>query len=189
MIHKGSNVPNALIEGSLLYSNTTRKIYQIGGFFYADNDDGVRTNSIVSLPVLACASIPYTNAIQPGYLQDSTLSSAAVWEFDVDKQVWEKSSLDNGIGLARSGAAAYCDASGTGKSFVFQGYLQRRSGMEKVQAALTVNTMFNCEQFILSKSEVRFNVLMYMEIAVSGMLQLDMNTVSTSVLSNISTPS
>lgn len=104
---KGPGVPNALIESSLLYSASTRKVTQIGGWF------------------------SYNSQADPGYVPDNEIPESSIWEFDIDSESWGQAT---GIGypgygqkVERPGAAAYCDAPTLNKSFVFEGHVWRRS--------------------------------------------------------------
>jgi hypothetical protein len=106
VIDKGPSVPNALIEGALWYSQITRKIYQLGGWF------------------------SYNSVSDPGYLAESALPPSAIWEFDIDTQTWEMSNfsyVNTGNKVDRPGASANCDAPTLNQSFIFEGYVQQRS--------------------------------------------------------------
>ena len=106
-ILKSPDVPNGLIEGSLWYSSAARKIYQLGGWF------------------------SFNSQTDPGFMQLPNIPESAIWQFDIDSQIWSKftdfDSIDLGNKIDRPGAAAYCDAPSLNKSFVFEGYVQQRS--------------------------------------------------------------
>lgn len=143
VIDKGPNIPNGLIEGALWYSKVTRKIYQLGGWF------------------------SFNNVADPGYITDAQLPASAIWEFDIDLKTWAKSAfnyVNTGTKVDRPGAAANCDAPSLNRSFIFEGYVQRRS--DYAYKNYTVSSMFKF---------------------LEGMLQLDTNT-SPPTLTNISVP-
>ncbi|KAE9364056.1 hypothetical protein N431DRAFT_489847 [Stipitochalara longipes BDJ] len=144
VLDKPPDVPNALIEGTLWYSQITRKIYQLGGWFSTNNQ------------------------ADPGYI--AKVPESAIWELSIDSYSWEKSSftvVNTGSKIDRPGAANACDAPSLNKSFIFEGYVQKRSDAD--YANYTVNSEFK-----------------YLE----GMLQLDTNPSNTPpVLSNVSVPS
>lgn len=109
-LRKPSYVPNSLIENSLLYSASTRKVTQIGGWF------------------------SYNTQTDPGYVPDDGLLPPSIWQFDIDSETWSNASdtmiSGNGKSLERPGAAAYCDALTLNKSFVFGGQVWRRTDPE-----------------------------------------------------------
>lgn len=121
VIDKGPDVPMGLIEGALWYSKVTRKIYQLGGWF------------------------SFNNVADPGYITDAQLPSSAIWEFDIDLKTWAKSVfnyINTGTKVDRPGAAANCDAPSLNRSFLFEGYVQRRSDYD--YRNYTVSSMFKC---------------------------------------------
>jgi hypothetical protein len=123
VIDKGPSVPNALIEGALWYSQITRKIYQLGGWF------------------------SYNSISDPGYLAESALPPSAIWEFDIDTQTWEKSNfsyVNTGNKVDRPGASANCDAPTLNQSFIFEGYVQQRSDIA-YQNYSSNNGEFKCK--------------------------------------------
>ncbi|OHE99462.1 hypothetical protein CORC01_05262 [Colletotrichum orchidophilum] len=144
-IFKSPDVPNGLIEHALWYSKATRKVYQLGGWF--------SFNSIEN----------------PAYIADKDLPEPAIWEFDVDGGGWSKSDdfsvSNNGEIVDRPGAAAFCDASTLNRSYIFEGYVQKRSSPENAAYA--------------SSSDFRF---------LEGMLELDTAERSQPKLTNISVP-
>ncbi|KAI9683890.1 MAG: hypothetical protein M1829_004225 [Trizodia sp. TS-e1964] len=105
-IPKPVGVPNGLIEGALWYSRAARKIYQLGGWFSFNNQES------------------------PIYLDQSLIPPSAIWEYNVDNQAWSQTSFtlsNTGVKIDRPGAASYCDAPSINQSFIFQGYVQKRS--------------------------------------------------------------
>ena len=69
-------------------------------------------------------------AANPGYVTDSAIPESSIWEFDIDQETWTESSFKNvntGTKINRPGAAANCDAPTLNQSFIFEGYVQRRS--------------------------------------------------------------
>lgn len=100
-------VPNSLIENSLLYSASTRKITQIGGWF------------------------SYNTKTDPSYVPNDALLPLSIWEFDVGSETWRTASdvvaFGNCERLERPGAVAYCDALTLNKSFVFGGQVWRKT--------------------------------------------------------------
>lgn len=123
-IGKGPTVPNTLIEGTLWYSRMTRKVYQLGGWF-SFNVQSVQDN--------------------PGYVQDSAIPESAIWEFDIDQETWAQSNFNDvntGAKINRPGAAANCDAPTLNQSFIFEGYVQRRSDHDYIN--FTVSSEFQC---------------------------------------------
>lgn len=119
---KGPQIPNALIKGTLWYSQATRKIYQLGGWF------------------------SFNNIADPGYITDAQLPSSSIWEFDIDAQKWAESAftyVHTGSKVNRSGAAANCNAPGLNMSFIFEGYVQRRSDTDYKN--FTVSSQFQCK--------------------------------------------
>lgn len=106
-ILKGPQVPGSLMEHALWYSQTTRKIYQIGGWWSASNPE------------------------DPGFKELRQIPEAEIWEFDIDSEVWSKATdlalVNFKHKVQRPGAAAYCDAPALNKSFLFQGYSEQRS--------------------------------------------------------------
>ncbi|KAK0118628.1 hypothetical protein ONS96_011719 [Cadophora gregata f. sp. sojae] len=142
-IHKGPQVPNALIEQTLWYSQITRKIYQIGGWF------------------------SFNSQTDPGFIELKNIPESAIWEFDIDTQLWKQSEFsyfNTGNKVERAGAAANCDAPSLNMSFLFEGYVQQRSDADYT----------TYEQSSTFK---------YLE----GMLQLNTNT-APPTLTNISVP-
>ncbi len=122
MINKGPNVPNALIENALWYSRATRKIYQLGGWF------------------------SFNNNANPAYITDAQLPESSIWEFDIDAQTWAQSSftlVNTGDKIDRPGAAANCDAPSLNQSFIFEGYVQKRSDHDYMN--YTTSADFKCE--------------------------------------------
>lgn len=116
-LDKPPNVPNALIEGTLWYSQITRKIYQLGGWFSTNN------------------------VADPGYI--ANVPESAIWELSIDSQTWKQSSfslVNTGKKVDRPGAANACDAPSLNKSFIFEGYVQHRSDAD--YANYTVNSEF-----------------------------------------------
>lgn len=109
-LRKPQYVPNSLIENSLLYSESTRKVTQIGGWF------------------------SYNTQTDPGYVPDDAILPPSIWAFDIDSETWSNASDTLTIGdekiLERPGAAAYCDAPTLNKSFVFGGQVWRRTDPE-----------------------------------------------------------
>ncbi|KAJ3938676.1 uncharacterized protein N0V96_011407 [Colletotrichum fioriniae] len=144
-IFKSPDVPNGLIEHALWYSQTTRKIYQLGGWF------------------------SFNSPNNPSFIADPNIPEPAIWEFDVDGGRWSKSIdfqvSNNGEIVDRPGAAAFCDASTLNRSYIFEGYVQRRSS--PANAAYTASADF------------RF---------LEGMLELDTAERSQPKLTNISVP-
>ena len=121
-VDKGPNVPNALIEGALWYSGITRKVYQLGGWF------------------------SFNSVSDPGYITDAQIPESAIWEFDIDGQTWTQSEftlVNTGSKVDRPGAAANCDAPTLNQSFIFEGYVQRRSDHDYIN--YTVSSEFKCE--------------------------------------------
>ena len=130
VLDKPPDVPNALIEGTLWYSQITRKIYQLGGWFSTNNQ------------------------ADPGYI--AQVPESAIWELSIDTHSWEKSSFDvvnTGSKIDRPGAANACDAPALNKSFIFEGYVQRRSDAD--YANYTANSEFKCIFIICLLSEPR----------------------------------
>jgi hypothetical protein len=125
VVHKGPDVPNALIEGALWYSSITRKVYQLGGWF------------------------SYNSKSDPGFVV--TPLPPAIWEFDIDKQTFAQSVLtmnDTGVKVERPGAAAYCDAPSLNKNFIFEGYVEARSDPAYISTyGLGSSIDFKCEFF------------------------------------------
>jgi hypothetical protein len=123
-IHKGPSVPNGLIEHALWYSRATRKIYQLGGWFSFNNVDN------------------------PAYITDAQLPRSAIWEFDIDAETWVQSSfnlVNPGDKVDRPGAAANCDAPSLNQSFIFEGYVQKRSDYD--YRNYTASSQFSCTRF------------------------------------------
>ena len=113
-ILKGPRVPSSLMQHALWCSRATRKIYQIGGWRSASNIDN------------------------PGFKQLTEIPEAELWEFDVVKKEWTRSTdlvIKNRGKLQRPGAAAYCDASSVNRSYLFQGYVEQRSDKEYIDYA------------------------------------------------------
>ncbi|OLN96473.1 Kelch repeat-containing protein-like protein 2 [Colletotrichum chlorophyti] len=144
-VFKAPDVPNGLIEHALWYSASTRKIYQLGGWFSFNNDEN------------------------PAFIADKDIPEPAIWEFDVDEERWSKSDdiqiSNNGEIVDRPGAAAFCDAPSLNRSYVFEGYVQRRSS--------PANAGYS------GSSDFRF---------LEGMLELDTADRSEPKLTNISVP-
>ncbi len=159
VIDKPPNVPNALIEGTLWYSQITRKIYQLGGWFSTNND------------------------ADPGYITDAQVPESSIWEFDIDSHTWAQSNfsvVNTGSKIDRPGAANNCDAPSLNRSFIFEGYVQKRSDHDYIN--YTTNSEFKCKWCDWGKwtgADLR--------TVLEGMLQLDTNT-SPPTLSNISVP-
>ncbi|TDZ32659.1 Kelch repeat-containing protein [Colletotrichum spinosum] len=143
-VFKAPDVPNALIEHALWYSPATRKIYQLGGWFSFNGDSN------------------------PAYLADKRLPEPAIWEFDIDAERWSMSNdfniSNNGHAVDRPGAAAFCDAPSLNRSYILEGYTQRRTSPANAQYG--------------SSSDFRF---------VEGLLELDTSQ-SRPQLTNISVP-
>ncbi|KAL2064700.1 hypothetical protein VTL71DRAFT_3838 [Oculimacula yallundae] len=143
VIHKGPQVPNGLIEQTLWYSQITRKIYQLGGWF------------------------SFNSQTDPGFTELAKIPPSAIWEFDIDTQLWKQSAFNyvsTGSKVERSGAAANCDVPSLNMSFLFEGYVQQRSDAEYTTYERSSTFKF-----------------------IEGMLQLDTNT-SPPTLTNISVP-
>jgi hypothetical protein len=120
VIDKPPDVPNALIEGTLWYSRVTRKIYQIGGWF------------------------SFNSFGDPGYI--ANVPQSAIWEFAIDTKTWVQSAfnlVNTGNKVERPGAANSCDAPSLNKSFIFEGYVQRRSDADYVN--YTAVSEFKCK--------------------------------------------
>ncbi|KAL0937221.1 Kelch repeat-containing protein-like protein 2 [Colletotrichum truncatum] len=111
-IFKAPDVPNGLIEHALWYSESTRKIYQLGGWFSFNNQEN------------------------PSFLATNNIPEPAIWEFDIDTERWSKSTdfriSNNGEIVDRPGAAAFCDAPTLRRSYIFEGYTQQRSSRANV---------------------------------------------------------
>lgn len=110
-IQKGPDVPGSLMEHALWYSQSARKIYQLGGWWSA------------------------SNVQNPGYKDLKEIPEAEIWEFSIDTKTWKKTTdlvLKNFKSgkVERPGAAAYCDAPALNQSFIFQGYSEQRSDKE-----------------------------------------------------------
>jgi hypothetical protein len=119
VLDKPPNVPNALIEGTLWYSQITRKIYQLGGWFSTNNEE------------------------DPGYI--ANVPESAIWEFFIDSHTWAQPSfslINTGRKVDRPGAANACDAPPLNKSFIFEGYVQKRSDAD--YSNYTTNSEFKC---------------------------------------------
>jgi len=125
VIDKPPQVPNGIIEGILWFSNNTRKIYQLGGWF------------------------SFNNVADPAYIQDSNLPTSTIWEFDIDQKAWDilnYTGVNTGDKVQRMGAAANCGSGmqgGGNLSWGFEGYLQRRSDWETRN--FTVSSEFQCK--------------------------------------------
>jgi hypothetical protein len=122
VIDKPPNVPNALIEGTLWYSQITRKVYQLGGWFSTNNN------------------------ADPGYITDAQVPESSIWEFDIDSRTWAKSDfslVNTGSKIDRPGAANNCDAPLLNRSFIFEGYVQKRSDHDYIN--YTTNSEFKCK--------------------------------------------
>ncbi|GJC84711.1 kelch repeat-containing protein ARB_01230 [Colletotrichum liriopes] len=146
-VFKAPGVPNGLIEHALWYSASTRKVYQLGGWFSFNSDEN------------------------PAYIADKEIPQPATWEFDIDTKRWSKADnfevLNNGEIVDRPGAAAFCDAPALDRSYIFEGYTQRRSS--------PANAAYG------PSSDFRSKVL-------EGMLELDTTDRSQPKLTNISVP-
>ncbi|TQN67030.1 Kelch repeat-containing protein [Colletotrichum shisoi] len=145
-VFKAPGVPNGLIEHALWYSASTRKIYQLGGWFSFNSDES------------------------PAYIADRDIPEPAVWEFDIDTERWSRADgwdvvSNNGGIVDRPGAAAFCDAPALNRSYIFEGYTQRRSS--------PANAAYG------ASSDFRF---------IEGMLELDTVDRSRPRLANISVP-
>ncbi|KAF9875115.1 kelch domain-containing protein [Colletotrichum karsti] len=144
-IFKSPDVPNGLIEHVLWYSENTKKVYQLGGWFSFNSEQN------------------------PAYLADENMPEPAIWEFDVGNKRWTMSKdfdiSNNGEIIDRPGAAAFCDAPTLNRSYVFEGYVQHRSGPANTQYA--------------QSSDFRF---------LEGLLELDTADKSQPKLTNISVP-
>lgn len=66
-----------------------------------------------------------------GYVQTPSIPPSAIWEFDVDTELWTKETefhdVNTGTKIDRPGAAAHCDAPSLNQSFVFEGFVQQLS--------------------------------------------------------------
>ncbi|KAI8174353.1 hypothetical protein K4K53_009048 [Colletotrichum sp. SAR 10_77] len=142
-IWKAPDVPNGLIEHAMWYSQTTRKVYQLGGWWSSNNNEN------------------------PAYIDD--FPDPAIWEFDIDTERWAKSTdfevSNNDHIVDRPGAAAFCDAPTLNRSYIFEGYTQRRSSPENSQYTPSMDFRF-----------------------LEGMLELDTADKSEPKLTNISVP-
>ncbi|KAK5653711.1 hypothetical protein OQA88_8742 [Cercophora sp. LCS_1] len=111
-ILKGPQVPGSLMEHALWYSQTQRKIYQLGGWWSASNSE------------------------DPGFKELRQIPEAEIWEFSIDSSTWSKATDLSLVNfrhrLQRQGAAAFCDAPALDKSFIFQGYSEQRSEKEYI---------------------------------------------------------
>lgn len=127
-VQKGPDIPIGLIESSLLYSPSTRKLTQIGGWF------------------------SYNSQTDPGYIPDNEIPAPSMWDFDIDSETWDQATGNGYPGYAqkveRPGAAAYCDASTLNKSFVFEGHVWRRSAPAYNDYVLGED--MNCERVVSS---------------------------------------
>ncbi|CZR68786.1 uncharacterized protein PAC_18685 [Phialocephala subalpina] len=145
-IHKPPGVPPALEDSALWYSTETRKIYQLGGWFSRNG-----------------------NPSTAGYLPESAIPRAAIWEFDVDAELWSQETdfINNGTGkkIDRPGAAAHCDAPTLNQNFIFEGFVQQFSDPDYANYTL-------------------YDTFKYIE----GMLRLDTSQPEAPVLTNISIP-
>ncbi|KAF6826412.1 hypothetical protein CPLU01_09697 [Colletotrichum plurivorum] len=121
-VFKTPDVPNGLIEHAMWYSESTRKIYQLGGWFSFNSEQN------------------------PAYITNKAMPEPAVWEFDIDAERWAKSEgfevSNNGEIVDRPGAAAFCDAPSLNRSYVFEGYTQMRSGPANAQYAASSDFRF-----------------------------------------------
>jgi hypothetical protein len=120
VLDKPPDVPNALVEGTLWYSQVTRMIYQLGGWF------------------------SFNGFAEPGYI--ANIPQSAILEFAIDSKTWAKSAsnpVNTGNEVERPGAANPCDAPSLNKSFIFEGYLQRRSDADYVN--YTAVSGFKCK--------------------------------------------
>ncbi|KAI8295104.1 Kelch repeat-containing protein [Colletotrichum sp. SAR 10_98] len=142
-IWKAPDVPNGLIEHAMWYSQTTRKVYQLGGWWSSNNNEN------------------------PAYIDD--FPEPAIWEFDIDTERWAKSTdfevSNNDHIVDRPGAAAFCDAPTLNRSYIFEGYTQRRSSPANSQYTPSMDFRF-----------------------LEGMLELDTADKSEPKLTNISVP-
>ncbi|KAF0324478.1 kelch domain-containing protein [Colletotrichum asianum] len=142
-VWKAPDVPNGLIEHAMWYSQTTRKVYQLGGWWSSNNNEN------------------------PAYIDD--FPEPAIWEFDIDTERWAKSTdfevSNNDQIVDRPGAAAFCDAPTLNRSYIFEGYTQRRSSPANSQYTPSMDFRF-----------------------LEGMLELDTADRSRPKLTNISVP-
>ncbi|KAK2771939.1 cell wall anchored protein [Colletotrichum kahawae] len=142
-IWKAPDVPNGLIEHAMWFSQTTRKVYQLGGWWSSNNNEN------------------------PAYIDD--FPEPAIWEFDIDTERWAMSTdfevSNNDQIVDRPGAAAFCDAPTLNRSYIFEGYTQRRSSPANSQYSPSLDFRF-----------------------LEGMLELDTADKSQPKLTNISVP-
>jgi hypothetical protein len=120
---KPPNVPSSLIEHALWFSRATKRIYQLGGWFSFNGKE------------------------HPSYVNDPDLPRPAIWEFDIDGRRWSIADdfrpVHTGDVVDRPGAAAYCDAPSLNRSYIFEGFTQRRSGSHN--ANFTAISDFRCQ--------------------------------------------
>lgn len=145
-INKPPGVPPALEDSALWYSAVTRKLYQLGGWF-------------------SRSGTPST----PGYIQQGSIPKAAIWEFDLDTELWSEPEdfqlVDTGKKIDRPGAAAHCDAPTLNQSFIFEGFVQQMFDPDYENY-----TLYDTYKFI------------------EGMLRLDTSEPESPILTNILIP-
>jgi hypothetical protein len=121
-IPKSPSVPSGLVEHVLWYSQTARKLYQLGGWF------------------------SFNSVTAPNYVPTDQIPPPSIWQLDIDSGNWSETEfdLDNAGSsiLHRPGAAANCDAPSLNMSFLFEGYLQQRSESDTVK--FTQSSEFQC---------------------------------------------
>lgn len=162
-IHKPPQVPPALEDSALWYSNTTRKIYQLGGWFS-------RSGSPSTV----------------GYVQLSSIPPAAIWEFDVDTELWTQATefddVNTGTKIDRPGTAAHCDAPTLNQSFILEGFVQQFS--DPAYATYQIYDTYKCKRLVREPAEKSLTSFIDLE----GMLRLDTNEPSKPVLTNLTIP-
>lgn len=141
------------------YSQTTRKVYQLGGWWSSNNNEN------------------------PAYIDD--FPEPAIWEFDVDTERWAKSTdfevSNNDQIVDRPGAAAFCDAPTLNRSYIFEGYTQRRSSPANSQYTPSMDFRCKFDTF----DSIKWSLII---IVLEGMLELDTADKSQPKLTNISVP-
>ena len=99
------------MRNTLWYSQVTRKIYQLGGWF------------------------SFNSREIPLYLNNTKIPESAIWQYDIDSGDWTETDFKLNAGskkVWRPGAAANCDAPTLNRSYVFEGYIQQRSDQDVV---------------------------------------------------------